>query len=151
MLITISTLLFILAAWAVNLQSKSSLMPLYNTLLILGVIVSLCFLFIVLPGVIKTYITDGQLILADDYLIIDEIKIPLSQANKLNLRVGYWDFKKYGSIISNRIEAVDENGKIYMRRFVIDSRSKNWNFNEIVNCWNRKGVVFNLSYHYLFC
>lgn len=150
MLIAIGTLLFVLTAWATNLQGKSPLMPLYDVLLILGVIVSFCFIFIILPGVIKNYITDGQLILADEYLIIDGVRIALNEANKIKLMVGYWNIKKYGSITSNLITATDGQGNIHKRRFVIDSVNNNWDFNEVMNYWNAKNVVFDLSYHYLF-
>ncbi len=144
LIITITTILFIAIAGFYNLQGES---PFYSTLLILGVIVSFFFIFIVAPGVKQPYIKDGELVLKEDSLIIDNVKIPLSEANGIKLFVGYWRTKKYGRIMSNRIEVIDKTGNIYKRRFVVSSRDENKEFNDLIKIWNEKGVTFGFLYH----
>ena len=144
LIITISTILFIAIAGFYNLQGES---PFYSALLILGVIISFFFIFIVAPGVKQPYIKDGELVLKEDSLIIDNVKIPLSEANEIKLFVGYWRTKKYGRIMSNRIEVIDKTGNIYKRRFVVSSRDENKEFNDLIKIWNEKGVTFGFLYH----
>jgi len=133
LIITISTILFIAIAGFYNLQGES---PFYSALLILGVIISFFFIFIVAPGVKQPYIKDGELVLKEDSLIIDNVKIPLSEANEIKLFV-----------MSNRIEVIDKTGNIYKRRFVVSSRDENKEFNDLIKIWNEKGVTFGFLYH----
>jgi hypothetical protein len=145
---TIITFSFIAFASIVNLQGKSPLDPLYDTLLILCSLTSVAFVLIAGGGFLRTYIKDGELVLADDYLVIDGVKMPFDEINTINLKVRLRTVKSF-ILLRNRIEIINKNGGKYERRFVIKSWDQNEEFENVINQWRSGEVAFNISYRNL--
>ena len=145
--ITILTILVIAIGGIYNVQFKTPLMPLIDTLLILGSLVTVSFLSVIGTGWLRTYVKDGELVLADDYIIVDGTKISINETKNIILKVGIRSRKRGGNILSNRIEVVDKNSVNYKNRFVIGSYDDNEEFEKVLNQWRTTGITFNISYH----
>ena len=117
-----------------------------DALIIIFTFFTLTFLLLVGYGAIRTYIKDGELVLADDYIIIDGTKIMLTEAKDLSFKVGYRNYKRPGKIVSNRISVIDNNGVLHNRRFVIQSRDNTTEFDAIAAKWVKDGIDFGLIY-----
>lgn len=98
-------------------------------------------------GLVRTYVKTGELILADDYVIIDKTKILLTEAADIKLKLGKWSNRHLGQISRNRIELTDKNGKVYENRFVIKSYNHNLEFEKLLFQWQTDGVVFVRKYY----
>jgi len=105
---------------------------LIDVVIIVATFLSLFFVTAMAAGLVRTYIKNGELILADDYIIIDEVKIPLTEAKDIRLKLGQWSKRHLGNISRNRIEITDKNGKIYKNRFVIKSYNHNLDFEKVL-------------------
>jgi len=145
--ISIVTLLVIAICGIFNVQFKTVFEPLFDALIIIGSLIMVSFAVIAGTGAVRTYIKDGELIFADDFLIIEGTKIPLNEAKSIKLKVGIWDRKRIGNMLSNRIEVIDSNGQAYKNRFVIKSYDNNEDFQKIQRQWYNAGVIFELHYH----
>ena len=145
LVITIVTILFISIAAISNLQFDSPLMPFYDTLLILAVLISFVFFFTAGLGTLPTYVKDGELVLADDYLVIDNVIITLNEAISIKLKVRLRTIKSF-ILERNRIEIIDKNEVVYNRRFVIRSNDQNVEFEKVIDRWRSSGIAFNISY-----
>ncbi|HEY4326570.1 MAG TPA: hypothetical protein VGN20_21475 [Mucilaginibacter sp.] len=145
LVITIVTASFISIAAVYNLQFESPLMPLYDALLILAIVASFAFIFTAGLGTLHTYIKDGELELAADSLVIDNVRISLDNTKELNLKVRIRTVKSF-ILERNQIEIVDKNGNVYNRRFAIKSSSQNAEFEKVLDQWRSNGVIFNISY-----
>jgi hypothetical protein len=128
-------------------QFKTPFMPLIDALIIVGSLTSVSFLLVMATGLVRTYIKEGELILADDYLVIDGTKIPLNEAKSIRLKVAIWNRKHFGNLLRNHIEITDKNKKTYKNRFVIKSYDHNQNFEKVMAQWQANGVVFDWKYN----
>jgi hypothetical protein len=150
-IVPIVTILPIAIMAILKFQPKPSLEPLFKVLI--GVLASLfipSMLGFVIPasyGLIRTYIKDGELIMGDDYLIIDGTKILLTEAKNLSFRIGYRISRRFGRIVGNRISVIDKNGNLHNRRFVISSRDNTVEFDTTAAEWVKDGVDFGLIYY----
>lgn len=146
-LVTIATLLLIAVVATTSPQLPKFLMWLINAIIIFGALTMPVFVVMATSGWFVTYVKDGELVLSDDYLVIDNVKIPVAEARKIKLRPGYSiRGRKAGNIVSNRIEIIDKNGRTYKRRFVLKSAENSIAFDEITGEWYKKGYV-DLVYH----
>ena len=148
--ITILTIPLLAAGGIFNVQYKTVFMPLIDTLIILGSLISVSFLIVNRTGLVRTYVKDGELVLTDDCVIIDGTKVPLTEAKNIKLNVGIWTWKRAGNLLSNRIEVTDRNNQTYKDRFVIKSYDLNEDFQKILDQWRTNGVTFDVSYHNVF-
>ena len=115
--------------------------------IIFGALTMPAFVILAISGWFVTYVKDGELVLSDDYLIIDNIKIFVTEARKIKLRPGYSvRGRRAGNIVSNRIEVIDKDGSIYKRRFVLKSAENGEEFDKITGKWYKNGYV-DLAYH----
>jgi hypothetical protein len=108
------------------------------------------FAFLASYGLIRTYVKDGELILGDDYLVIDGTKILLTEAQNLSFKIGYRTNRRFGKIVGNRISVLDKNGYQHSRRFVIGSRDNTLKFDAIAAKWVKDGIGFGLIYYNIF-
>jgi hypothetical protein len=149
--ITIVTLPALAVCDIFNVQFKTHFTPLadvlIDALIIVTSLTSASFLFAVASGLGRTYVKDGELILADDYLIIDETKIPLNEAKSIRLKVAIWNRKHFGNLLRNRIEIADKNNKTYKNRFVIKSYDHSRDFEKVMAKWQANGVAFDWKYN----
>ena len=149
--ITIITLPALAACDIFNVQFKTHFTPLadvlIDALIMVTSLTSLSFLLLMATGLVRTYIKDGELILADDYLIIDRTKIPLNEAKGIRLKVAIWNRKHFGNLLRNRIEIADKNNKTYKNRFVIKSYNHNQDFEKVMAQWQANGVAFDWKYN----
>ncbi|GAA3960469.1 hypothetical protein [Mucilaginibacter dorajii] len=109
-------------------------------------IFSALFLVLVVAYNIGKYHNDGELVLADDYLIIDNIKIPLDQIKYINLKISPRNPKTL-VLGKNLITLGDVNGNQYMRKFVITSYLENEDFEKKLSLWRARGVGIYAYYN----
>jgi hypothetical protein len=145
--ISILTALFIAIGYFFNMQFKSIFMPLFDTLLIAGSMVMVGFMVLVGTGLVRTYIKQGELVFGDDYIIIDEVKILLNEAEKLTLAIGIWGPKRVGYVLKNYIVVIDKDGKMHKNRFAVKTRDQSKELDSFLNQWQQNGVSFDLSYN----
>ena len=145
--ITIITLPALALYGIFNVQFKTPFMSLIDVIIIVTSLTSLSFLLLMATGLVRTYIKDGELILADDYVTIDGTKIPLNEAKNIRLKVAVWNRKHFGNLLRNRIEIADKNNKTYKNRFVIKSYDNNQDFEKIMAQWQTNGVAFDWKYN----
>jgi hypothetical protein len=120
---------------------------LIDGVIILATFMSLFFVIAMATGLVRTYIKTGELILADDYIIIDDTKVLLTEAKDIRLKLGQWSKRHLGNISRNHIEITGKNGKIYKNRFVIKSYNHNLDFEKVLFQWQTNGVVFDWEYY----
>lgn len=131
----------------VQFEMSAFFTGLIDVVIIMAIFISLFFLTAMATGLVRTYIKTGELILADDYVIIDGTKIPLSEAVDIKLKLGKWSNRHSGYISRNRIEIIDKNGKAYENRFVIKSYNHNLEFEKVLFRWQADRVVFDWKYY----
>jgi hypothetical protein len=144
--ITVITFSFIAIAGVCNLQSKSPLMPFYDTLLVICSLISCAFSVIVGTGLLGTYLKDGEFVLAEDYLVIDAIKIPLNEIKYINLKISPRNVKSH-VLDKNMITLGDKNSNEYERRFAIKSYNQNKDFEKMLDMWRVQGVRIYAHYN----
>jgi hypothetical protein len=145
--ITVAMLIVAIATGLTNPQLPKFLMWLIEGFIIFGALTMPVFLMLAITGWFVTYVKDGELVLSDDYLIIDNIKISVAEARKIKLRPGFSvRGRRAGNIVSNRIEVIDKDGNTYKRRFVLMSVENSEAFDKITGEWYKKGYV-DLVYH----
>jgi hypothetical protein len=147
LIISFATAIYV--AWAVifNVQFKQPLMGFMDATLIIGTLTTLAFVSVAGTGLVKTYIKDDDLVLAGDYLVINGLKIPLNEANEINLKVAIATKKTLGNLLSNRISVTDGNNETYQNRFVVRGYNRYIELENILNEWRTNGVAFNLRYY----
>ncbi len=145
----VSILTLLLIAWGGIFNPQFN--PVFDTIievfLIIGSLTMVSFIIIATSGWVRVYIKDGELILTDGYMFIDSTKISLNETTAINLKVATTYRKRLGNLISNRIEVVDKNQKIYKNRFVINSSDHGEELERLLDQWRTNGVAFNLRYH----
>ena len=147
--ITITILTAAYTAWAAiyNVQFNRVIMGFMDALLVAGILTTLTFVLLAGLGGVRTYVKAGELVLTDDYILIDITKIPLNEITSIKLNLGLRTNRRGGYIVTNRITVIDNNTKTYKNRFVINSRDHDREFEKIIDQWQANGVVLNLKYH----
>jgi hypothetical protein len=148
--VSIVTILIIALMGIFNFQPKTSFEPLFEALILIFTFSTIAFVLLAGYGVIRTHVKDGELIMGDDYLVIDGTKILLTEAQNLSFRIGYRTNKRPGKIVGNRISVLDKNGNPHNRRFVISSRDNTVEFDTTAAKWVKDGIDFGLIYHNIF-
>lgn len=148
--ITLVTLPALAVCAILNVQFEKPgpfIAALINVLIILASFISLFFALAMATGLVRTYVKSGELILAGDYVIIDDTKISLTDAKDIRLKLGKWSNRHMGNISRNRIEITDKNDKVYKNRFVIKSYNYNLEFEKVLFKWQADGIVFDWKYY----
>lgn len=138
LIITVITLSFVAAADFFNLQYKSPLDPLYDTILIICVLISVVFIFIIIAG--WGYLKDGELVLAGNYLKIDAVNLPVNEIKYINLKMSPRNRKSF-VLDKNLITIGDKSGNEYKRRFVIKSYNQSQEVENIITTWRTQGIA----------
>ncbi len=146
-IVSILTLLLIAWGGVFNPQVNPAFDTIIEVFLIIGSLTMVSFIIIATSGWVRVYIKDGELILTDGYILIDGTKISLNETTAINLKVATTYRKRLGNLISNRIEVIDKNRKIYKNRFVINSSDHGEELERLLDQWRTNGVAFNLRYH----
>ena len=145
--ITIATAAYIAWGASCNFQFKQPLMGFMEALLVFGSMTSLGFVLFAGLGGMKTFEKEGELVLIEDYVIIDGVKIQLNETNSISFNLGLRTNRRGGYIVSNRIEIIDKNNKTFKNRFVISSNDLDAAFETLLDKWRTNKVAFNLRYH----
>ena len=119
-------------------------MPLYDTLLIIATFISMVFFVIAGLGLLKIYIKDGDLTLSSDYIVIDDLKIQMTEVSEITLKLAERSIKSH-ILIRNRIILLDKSGNIYNRRFAIISNDQNEEFESLLGEWRNSHVPFKIA------
>jgi len=117
-----------------------------NVLLLLGGIFSSTYLGLLGGGGIGSYSKDGELVLAENYLIIDAVKIPLTEIKYINLKMSPRNTRSI-LLQNNLITIGDINGNQYKRLFVVKTGNENYEVEEILNIWRTQGVGIYAYYN----
>lgn len=145
--ITIVTAIVLCLCGIYNVQYKTPLEPLFDTLIIFASLTAVSFLILMGMGIVRTYYKDGELVLADDYLVINGVKIPLNEVKEINLKVAIATKKTVGNLLSNRISVTSSSDETYQNRFVVRGYNRYIQLENILNQWHANYVAFNISYH----
>lgn len=129
-----------------NLPIPSLLMPVCDTLLLIGGIFSATYLGLLGGGAIGSYSKDGELVLAENYLIIDAVKIPLTEIKYINLKMSPRPRKSL-LLQNNLITISDLNGNQYKRLFVVKTGSENDDMEAFLTMWRTQGVGIYAYYN----
>jgi len=146
LIISTATLVVCFIAWLTNLQLPRFLMIPFDVFIFIGGLTIPFFVILTGSGWFITFQKDGEMILADDHLIIDNIKIAAAESSKIKFRAGFSPKGRRGYIVNNRVEATDDNGIIHKRRFVIKYDDNGEAFEKITGEWFKKkyaGVVYH--------
>ncbi|BAU52487.1 hypothetical protein [Mucilaginibacter gotjawali] len=130
-----------------NVQYETPWEPLFDALIIIASFTSLGFVLLMGTGIVRTYYKDGELVLADDHLVINGVKIKLNEAKAINLKVSMASIKTVGNMLGNRISLTDSNNETYQNRFVVRGYNRYIELENILNQWRANGVAFSIRYH----
>jgi hypothetical protein len=144
--ISIVTLVICLVGWLTNPQLPRFLMIFFDVFIFIGGLTIPFFVILTGRGWFITWQKDGEMILADDYLLINNIKIVVGESSKIKLRAGFSPRGRLGYIVSNRIEVTDDNGITHKRRFVIKYDDNGEAFEKITGEWFKKKYA-DVVYH----
>lgn len=95
---------------------------------------------------IGKYHKDGELLLADDYLIIDNVKLPLNKIKYINLKMSPRNLKDW-VLGKNLITLGDVDGNEYKRKFFVKSHGENEDFEKKLSVWRTQGVSIYAYYN----
>jgi hypothetical protein len=130
-----------------SVQYETPWDPLIDALIIIATLISLSFVILMGMGLVRTYYKDSDLVVADDHLVINGVKIPLNEAKAINIKVAVANIKTLGNMLSNSISVTGSNDETYENRFVVRGYNRYMELENILNQWRANGVAFNIRYH----
>ncbi|MDR3695674.1 hypothetical protein [Mucilaginibacter sp.] len=130
-----------------NVQYKTPLEPLFDALIIIACFTSMGFVLLMSTGIVRTYYKVGELVLADDHLVINGVKIALNEAKEIDLQVATASIKTLGNMLGNKISVTGSNDETYQNRFVVRGYNRYIELENILNKWRTNGVAFNIRYN----